>query len=133
MSNSMDVMVKYYDALSNGDLQTISECFDVPSKMISLYGVVDMSSREDILKTYAGIIETWNKQGISNKIGYDKDAFEISHIQENIDLVITELSNHDLDGNFLHKWDCTYIVRNDSSRWLISLLTTNNKSSKKSR
>ena len=130
MTNSTEILVKYYDALSNGNLQSVSECFDVPSKLISLYGVVDISSKEEILKTFADMIETWKKQGISNKIGYDKKEFEVSHIQENIDLVKTELTNFDLEGNFLQKWDCTYIVRNDNGRWLISLATTNNKTSK---
>ena len=130
MTNSTEILVKYYDGLSNGDLQSVSECFDVPSKLISLYGVVDIHSMEEIFKTYADMIETWEKQGISNKIGYDKKEFEVSHIQENIDLVKTELTNFDLEGNFLQKWDCTYVVRNDNGRWLISLATTNNKTSK---
>ena len=130
MTDSTEILVKYYDALTNGDLQSVSECFDVPSKLISLYGVVDISSREEILKTYTDMIETWKKQGISNKIGYDKKEFEVSHIQKNIDLVKTELTNFDLEGNFIQKWDCTYIVRNDNARWLISLATSNNKTSK---
>ena len=130
MTNSTEILVKYYDALTNGDLQNVSECFDVPSKLISLYGVVDISSREEILKTYTDMIETWKKQGISNKIGYDKNEFEVSHIQKNIDLVKTELTNFDLEGNFIQKWDCTYIVRNYNARWLISLATSNNKTSK---
>ena len=71
MTNSTEILVKYYDGLTNGDLQSVSECFDVPSKLISLYGVVDISSRDEILKTYTDMIETWKKQGISNKIGYD--------------------------------------------------------------
>ena len=130
MTNSTEILVKYYDGLTNGDLQSVSECFDVPSKLISLYGVVDISSREEILKTYTDMIETWKKQRISNKIGYDKNEFEVSHIQKNIDLVKTELTNFDLEGNFIQKWDCTYIVRNDNARWLISLATSNNKTSK---
>ena len=130
MSNSVETMVKYYDAVSNADLQTICECFDIPSKIISLYGVVNIASREDIIKTYSGIIETWKTQNISNKTGYDKNDFNISKIQENIDLVKTRLTNFDLDGNFLQEWDCSYIVRKENDRWLISLATTNNKTSK---
>ena len=130
MSNSTETMVKYYDAVSNADLQTICECFDIPSKIISLYGVVNIASKEDIIKTYSGIIETWKTQNISNKTGYDKNDFNISKIQENIDLVKTRLTNFDLDGNFLQEWDCSYIVRKENDRWLISLVTTNNQSSK---
>ena len=130
MSNSTETMVKYYDALSNNDLQTICECFDIPSKLISLYGVVNITSKEDINKTYSDIIETWKTQNISHKIGYDKNTFDVSNIQENIDLVKTRLTNFDLDGNFLQEWDCSYIVRKENDYWFISLATTNNKTSK---
>jgi hypothetical protein len=129
MNNSTETMVKYYDAISNADLQTICECFDIPSKLISLYGVVDMFSKEKIIEAYSSIIETWKSQNISNKIGYDRNSFDVSSIQENIDLVKTRLTNFDLDGNFLLEWDCSYIVRKEDHRWLISVGTTNNKTS----
>ena len=130
MSNSTETMVKYYSALSNADLQTICECFDIPSKLISLFGVVNITSKEDIIKTYSDIIETWKTQNISSKIGYDKNTFDVTKIQENIDLVKTRLTNFDLDGNSLQEWDCSYIVRKENDRWLISLATTNNQRSK---
>ena len=130
MSDSTETLVKYYDAISKADLEKICESFDIPSKLISLYGVVNITSKEDIIKTYSEIIETWKTQNISHKIGYDKNDFNISKIQENIDLVKTRLTNFDLDGNFLQEWDCSYIVRKENDRWLISLVTTNNQSSK---
>ena len=80
MSNSTETMVKYYDALSNADLEKICESFDIPSKLISLYGVVKITSKEDIIKTYSGIIKTWKTQNISNKIGYDKNTFDVSFV-----------------------------------------------------
>ena len=130
MSNSTETMVKYYDAISNADLEKICESFDIPSKLISIYGVVNITSRNDIIKTYSDIIETWKTQNISNRIGYDKNTFNVTKIQENIDLVKTRLTNFDLDGNFLLEWDCSYIVRKENDHWLISLATTNNKTSK---
>ena len=130
MSDSTETLVKYYDAISKADLEKICESFDIPSKLISLYGVVNITSKEDIIKTYSDIIETWKTQNISNKIGYDKNTFDVTKIQENIDLVKTRLTNFDLDGNFLLEWDCSYIVRKENDHWLISLATTNNKTSK---
>ena len=130
MSNSTETLVNYYDAISKADLEKICESFDIPSKLISLYGVVNITSKEDIIKTYSDIIETWKTQNISNKIGYDKNTFDVTKIQENIDLVKTRLTNFDLDGNFLLEWDCSYIVRKEEDRWLISVGTTNNKTSK---
>ena len=130
MSGSKETLVRYYDAISNADLEKICVSFDIPSKLISLYGVVNITSKEDIIKTYSGIIETWKMQNISNKIGYDKNAFDVSKIQENIDLVKTRLTNFDLNGNFLQEWDCSYIVRRENDQWLISVRTTNNKTSK---
>ena len=130
MSGSKETLVKYYDAISNADLEKVCESFDIPSKLISLFGVVNITSKEDIIKTYSDIIETWKTQNISNKIGYDKSTFDVTKIQENIDLVKTKLTNFDLDGNFLLEWDCSYILRKENDQWLISLATTNNKTSK---
>ena len=130
MNDSTETLVKYYDAISKADLEKICESFDIPSKLISLYGVINITSKEDIIKTYSDIIETWKTQNISNKIGYDKNTFDVTKIQENIDLVKTRLTNFDLDGNFLLEWDCSYIVRKENDLWLLSLATTNNKTSK---
>ena len=81
MSDSTETLVNYYDAISKADLEKICESFDIPSKLISLYGVVNITSKEDIIKTYSDIIETWKTQNISNKIGYDKTTFEVTKIQ----------------------------------------------------
>ena len=74
-------MVNYYAAISNADLEKISTFFDLPAKLISLYGVVDIIYKKDIITIYDNIIKTWNDQGISNKIGYDVEKFEITHVQ----------------------------------------------------
>ena len=92
--------------------------------------MVDINSNADIIKAYSDIIKSWKIQNISNKIGYDKNSFNVLKIQENIDMVKTRLTNFELNGNFLQEWDCSYIVRKESNDWLISLATTNNEASK---
>ena len=127
--SSQETLMKYYEALSIGDLDTVADCMDIPSKFISLYGVVEHASREDVIETYRGIIDSWNAQGISNKIGYKAEEFEVTRIQKNAELIKTSLSNFDLSGNFLQTWDCTYVLRFHGGKWLISLGTTNNERS----
>ena len=127
---SVDTLVKYYDAISTADFDSIAECFDTPSKLISLYGTVNHSSKQQIKETYAKIIDSWNKQAISKQVGYDKNAFEVVNLQDNIDLVHTRLSNYDLEGKFLQEWNCSYIIREEGNSWLISLAPSDNKASK---
>ena len=128
MNNSKDALVNYYDSISNADLEKISTCFDLPAKLISLYGVVDMLSKKDIITTYDKIIKTWNNQGILNKIGYDADKFEITHVQNNIDLIQTELKNYDFNNfSYIQNWRSIYILRQVNTRWVISLATSDNK------
>jgi len=129
MNNSKDALVNYYAAISNADLENISTCFDLPAKLISLYGVVDIIRKKDIITTYDNIIKTWNDQGISNKIGYDADKFKIKHVQNNIDLIQTELKNYDFNGSFIQNWRSIYILRLVNTRWVISLATSDNKRS----
>ena len=127
MTNSSDLLVRYYDALSDGNLEIICECFDIPSKIISLYGVVNINSKDDILKTYSDLINSWKKKNISSKVGYDRDAFLVSNIQKNVDLVKTKLTNFDLEGTLLQEWNCTYVIQENNNQWLISLGTTDNR------
>ena len=127
MTNSSDLLVRYYDALSDGNLEIICECFDIPSKIISLYGVVNINSKDDILKTYSDLINSWKKQNISSKVGYDRDAFLVSNIQKKVDLVKTKLTNFDLEGKLLQEWNCTYVIQENNNQWLISLGTTDNR------
>ena len=54
---SVDTFVKYYDAISTAEFDSIAECFDTPSKLISLYGTVNHFNREQIKDTYAKIIK----------------------------------------------------------------------------
>ena len=127
MTNSSDLLVRYYDALSDGNLEIICECFDIPSKIISLYGVVNINSKDDILKTYSDLINSWKKKNISSKVGYDRDAFLVSNIQKNVDLVKTKLTNFDLEGKLLQEWNCSYVIQENNNQWLISLGTTDNR------
>ena len=129
MSNSKDTLVNYYAAISNADLENISTYFDLPAKLISLYGVVDVISKKDIITTYDNIIKTWNDQGISNKIGYDVDKFKIFHVQNNIDLIQTELKNYDLNGHYIQNWKSIYVLRLVNTKWVISLATSDNQKS----
>ena len=129
MSNSKDTLVNYYAAISNADIENISTFFDLPAKLISLYGVVDVISKKDIITTYDNIIKTWNDQGISNKIGYDVDKFKIFHVQNNIDLIQTELKNYDLNGYYIQNWKSIYVLRLVNTKWVISLATSDNQSS----
>ena len=81
MSNSTETMVKYYDALSNKDLQTICECFDIPSKLISLYGVVNITSIDDIIKTYSTLSKHGKHRIFSIKLDF-KNTFDVSNIHK---------------------------------------------------
>ena len=88
-----------------------------------------MLSKKDIITTYDNIIKTWNNQGVLNKIGYDADKFEITHVQNNIDLIQTELKNYDFNGSYIQTWRSIYILRQVNTRWVISLATSDNKRS----
>ena len=57
--NSVDRLVEYYNALIEGDWPTLVNCFDLPSKVISLYGVVNFECKEQIQNVYESVLDTW--------------------------------------------------------------------------
>ena len=126
---SKALLIEYYDALSEGEFDKVAECYDLPCKLISLYGALECASREQVRNAFVSIHDDWKSKGISPKIGYNPDEFVVKSIQPNIDLVHSTLQNFDLDGRPLQKWHCTYVLRKEQEAFLISLATTNNKAS----
>ena len=131
--NSKALLVEYYDSLSDQNFERTVDCYDIPSKLISLYGTFDCNSRESLRDIFLSISREWKEKNISPQIGYDQDKFIISKIQENIHLAHTTLENFTFGGKSVQRWNCTYVLRKDSDRWLISLATTDNKISLSSR
>ena len=90
--NSVDRLVEYYNALVEGDWPTLVNCFDLPSKVISLYGVVNFECKEQIQNVYESVLDTWRQNGIAQEFSYKRDTFRVEMIQENINLVQTVLT-----------------------------------------
>ena len=126
---SKDLLIEYYDALSEGEFDKVADCYDLPCKLISLYGGLDCATREEVKNAFVSIHDDWKSKDISPKIGYNPDEFVVKSIQPNIDLAHTVLQNFDLDGRPFQNWNCTYVLRKEQEAWLISLATTNNKAS----
>ena len=115
--NSVDRLVEYYNALIEGDWPTLANCFDLPSKVISLYGVVNFDSKEQIQNVYKSVLDTWRENGIAQEFSYKRDTFRVENIQENLNLVQTKLTNYDFDGDYLQDFNCTYIIRKEDDDW----------------
>ena len=126
---SKALLIEYYDALSEGEFDKVAECYDLPCKLISLYGALDCASREQVRNAFVSIHDAWKSKDISPKIAYNPNEFVVKSIQPNIELAHTTLQNFDLDGRPLQKWHCTYVLRKEQEAFLISLATTNNRAS----
>mgnify|MGYP005698461451 FL=1 len=95
--------------------------------MITLAGSVNFGSRDAVKAAFENLIQTWEQQGISSKIGFDEADFSITQVQENVVLIRNQLTNFDLNGNFHQTWECTYVMTKSDEKWKISLATTNNR------
>ena len=82
--------------MAHKNLEVVADSYDVPSKMITLAGVVNFGSRE----AFENVIKTWEQQGISSRVGFDVEDFSINDVQENGVLITNQLTNFDLNGDF---------------------------------
>ena len=73
--NSVDRLVEYYNALVERDWPTLVNCFDLPSKVISLYGVVNFECKEQIQNVYESVLDTWRQNGIAQEFSYKRYTF----------------------------------------------------------
>ena len=125
--NAVETLKTYYGALANKDLEVVADSYDLPSKMITLAGVVNLASRNAVKAAFENVIKTWERQGISSKIGFDEADFSITEVQENCVLISNQLANFKLNGDFYQTWECTYLMTKTRGKWKISVATTNNK------
>ena len=124
---ALEALKTYYEALANKNLEVVADSYDVSSKMITLAGSVNFGSRDAVKAAFENLIQTWEQQGISSKIGFDEADFSITQVQENVVLIRNQLTNFDLNGNFHQTWECTYVMTKSDEKWNISLATTNNR------
>ena len=59
---SKALLIEYYDALSEGEFDKVAECYDLPCKLISLYGALDCASREQVRNAFVSIHDAWKSK-----------------------------------------------------------------------
>ena len=68
-------------------MEVVADSYDVPSKMITLAGVVNFGSRDAFKAAFENVIKTREQQGISSRVGFDVEDFSITDVQENSVLI----------------------------------------------
>ena len=98
--HAVETLKTYYEALVYKNLEVVADSYDVPSKMITLAGVVNFGSRDAFKAAFENVIKTWEQQGISSRVGFDEEDFSITYVQENCVWITNQLTNFDLNGDF---------------------------------
>ena len=114
--HAVETLKTYYEALAKKKLEVVADSYDVPSKMITLAGVVIFGSRDAVKAAFEKIIKTWEQQDISSRVGFDEADFNITDIQENCVLITNQLTNFNLNGDFHQTWKCTYVMTKTDGR-----------------
>ena len=125
--HAVETLKTYYEALAHKNLEVVADSYDVPSKMITLAGVVNFGSRDAVKAAFENVIKTWEQQGISSRVGFDVEDFSITDVQDNCVMIRNQLMNFNLNGDFHQTWECTYVMTKTDGQWKISLVTSNNK------
>ena len=60
----------------------MADSYDVPSKMITRAGIVNLGSIDAVKAAFQNLITTWEQEGISSQIGFDEKDFCITEVQE---------------------------------------------------
>ena len=70
------VLCEYYEALIGDDLQKLVSLCDDHLTIISLYGSITVSGAKNLTDMYKNVMDNFEAQGMSRKIGYNKDEFK---------------------------------------------------------
>ena len=130
MSNdeqAVDVLVKYYESLSNGVVPGIGKYFDDAVTLISLTGSNVVSGAENIECAFENLLDTWKNLGVSSRIQYDRAQFRVEDVQDNVKTIRTRLTNFKESGEIFETWNCMYVMCETSEGWKITLATFDDK------
>ena len=94
--------------------------------IVTLSGSQTLTGSQEISDLFRKLWTTWSSQGISTEMGYSRDQFVVLPVQANCNLVKTQLTNYDFDGNQLQKWNYTYVMVKEADNWLINAATSDN-------
>ena len=123
------VLCEYYEALIGDDLQKLVSLCDGHLTVISLYGSITVSGAQNLTDMYKNVMDNFEAQGMSRKIGYNKDEFKTTDIQANVKQIQTVLTKFDFENKEAGTWNCTYILVKKDEKWTISLATSDNQQS----
>ena len=125
--HAVETLKTYYEALAHKNLEVVADSYVVPSKMITLVGVVNFGSRDAFKAAFENVIKTWEQQGISSRVGFGTEDFSITDVQDNCVLIRNHLTNFNLNEDFHQTWECTYVMTKTDRHWKISVVTSINK------
>jgi hypothetical protein len=126
---AVEILETYYDALTDQKWHILPEVFVLPATLIGLYGYRSILTETNLIDTYTQLISDWQKQGISPKIGHDPLRYDVQKIQENVVFVRNTLTNYDLNGTKVKKWNCSYTIVEANGTWKILSASSDNASS----
>ena len=78
--HAVETLTNYYEELANKNLEVVADSYDVPSRMITLADVVNFGSHDAFEAAFENIIKTWERQGISSRVGFDAAEFSITYV-----------------------------------------------------
>ena len=131
--HAVETFKAYYEALAHKNLEVVADSYDVPFKMITLAGILNVGYRDAVKAAFENVIKTWEQQGSSSRVGFGTEDFSITDVQDNCGLIRNHLTNFNLNGDFHQTWECTYAMTKTDGQWKISVATTNNKAAKSMR
>ena len=122
-------LTSYYEAIGSHEFDAIPKYFTPSMTIVTLSGSQTLTGSQEISDLYRKLWTTWSSQGISTEMGYSPDQFVVLPVQANCNLVKTQLTNYDFDGNQLQKWNYTYVMVKEADNWLINAATSDNQAS----
>ena len=122
-------LTSYYEAIGSHEFDAIPKYFTPSMTIVTLSGSQTITGSQEISDLYRKLWKTWSSQGISTEMGYSPDQFVVLPVQASCNLVKTQLTNYDFDGNQLQSWNCTYVMVKEGDNWLINLATSDNQAS----
>lgn len=103
---------RYGAALSEGDLDTVAACWEVPAFVVSDHGVIPVQNEDDIRNFFRSAVESYRSQGLDSVRSIASGAEWLTPRIVSLDVRWSAL---DRDGAERHQEHSNYLLRIDDA------------------
>ncbi len=118
----------YYNRFAEDDWPTIVRMFELPALVVSGERRLLLDSSDAVTRMYEGLRAKFINEGVAG-VSWDRDSLVVYPVHDDLVVARVVLTRFGKTGAPVKTWTCSYTLRHKAGTWLISLITSDERTS----